>query len=155
FARLPSSERAPCDLRGVVEQARELVRARAREQGVELVVRFPPGPVVATVDRVQLGTVLVNLFLNALDAMPTGGRPEATLAAPSEDGAIRLTVADTGAGIPPEMLDKLFRPFVTSKPHGTGLGLSISARILEEHGGSLTAANRPEGGACFTVTLPE
>jgi two-component system, NtrC family, sensor histidine kinase HydH len=164
FARLPPSpsaggpgaggERAPCDLRNVIEQACQLVRARAREQDIELVVRAPAEPVLVTVDRAQFGTVLVNLFLNALDAMPAGGRLEATLAAPADDGAIRLTVADTGAGIPPEMLGKLFRPFVTSKPHGTGLGLSISARVLEEHGGSITAANRPEGGACFTVTLP-
>src|SRR5262245_8768866 len=154
FARLPSSERAPCDLRGIIEQARELVRARARQQGVELMVNVPAGPVVAAVDRVQFGTVLVNLFLNALDAMPDGGRLEVTLAALSSDGPIRLTVTDTGAGIPPELLDKLFLPFVTSKPQGTGLGLSISARILEEHGGSITAANRPRG-ACFTVTLPE
>src|SRR5947209_746240 len=154
FARLPSSERAPCDLRGVLEQARELVRVRAREQSVELLASAPPEPVLAVVDRMQLGIVLVNLFLNALDAMPNGGRLEATLAEPGEDGTIRLTVADSGAGIPPEMLDKLFRPFVTTKPHGTGLGLSISARILEEHGGSITAANRPGGGACFTVTLP-
>jgi signal transduction histidine kinase len=153
FARLPSSERAPCDLRGVLEQALELVRARAREQGVELIPNSPSEPVLAAVDRVQVGTVLVNLFLNALDAMPSGGRLEATLAAPAER-MIRLTVADTGAGIPAEMLDKLFLPFVTSKPHGTGLGLSISARILEEHGGSITAANPPGGGACFTVTLP-
>src|SRR5262249_8986723 len=121
FARLPSSERAPCDLRGVLEQARELVRVRAREQGVELVASVPPEPVIAAIDRVQLGTVLVNLFLNALDAMPSGGRLEATLTVPAE-GLIRLTVADTGAGILPEMLDKLFRPFVTTKPHGTGLG---------------------------------
>src|SRR5204863_3461921 len=92
--------------------------------------------------------------LNALDAMPNGGRLEAALTEPAENGTIRLTVTDSGAGIPPEMLDKLFHPFVTTKPHSTGLGLSISARILQEHGGSITAANRPGGGACFTVTLP-
>src|SRR5262249_13536243 len=164
FARLPPSpsgdrpvaggERAPCDLSNVIEQACQLVRARAREQGVELVVRAPADPVLVTIDRVQFGTVLVNLFLNALDAMPGGGCLETTLAVLSDSGVVRLTVTDTGTGIPPEMLDKLFRPFVTSKPHGTGLGLSISARILEEHGGSITAENRPEGGPCFTISLP-
>jgi two-component system sensor histidine kinase HydH len=65
-----------------------------------------------------------------------------------------LTVADTGAGIAPELAGRLFTPFVSTKPTGTGLGLSISRRIVEEHGGQLTADNRAEGGARFTIKLP-
>ncbi len=106
----------------------------------------------AEVDRGQWHTVLVNLFFNALDAMPRGGRLEVALEA-AADG-VRLRVSDTGAGIPPEMQGRLFTPFASSKPTGTGLGLSISRRIVEEHGGRLVAENRPGGGACFTITLP-
>ncbi len=95
----------------------------------------------------------MNLFLNALDAMPLGGRLEVILEALPDVG-VRLTVADTGTGISPQVAARLFTPFTTTKPTGTGLGLTISGRIIEEHGGSIRAGNRPEGGASFVITLP-
>ena len=153
FARLPAPKRGQCDLREAVAQARDLVRARAEQQRVEVVVHVPDHPVVGYVDRGQFGTVLVNLFLNALDAMPNGGRLEVELTA-AENGGARLSVRDTGPGISPEMAGRLFTPFATTKPTGTGLGLSLSSRILKEHGGDIAAGNRPEGGASFVVTLP-
>src|SRR5262249_6396713 len=97
FARLPAPQRGPGDLREAVGQARDLVRARAEQQGVEVVVHAPDKPVIASVDRGQYGTVLVNLFLNALDAMPKGGRLEVALEETAGGGA-RLTVQDTGPG---------------------------------------------------------
>ncbi len=152
FARLPAPQRAACDLRDVVAQAVELVQVRARQQRVEIELNTPKTPMIAEVDAGQLRTVLVNLFLNALDAMPAGGRLLVTLAADREQ--VRVEVADSGSGIAPEMAARLFTPFATTKATGTGLGLSISRRIVEEHGGKLTAANRSAGGACFTLTLP-
>jgi signal transduction histidine kinase len=153
FARLPAPRRERCDLRDAVTRARDLIRARAEQQRVEVVVYVPDRPVPGFVDRGQLGTVLVNLFLNALDAMPKGGRLEVELRA-AEDGGARLEVRDTGSGISPEVAGRLFTPFATTKPTGTGLGLSLSRRILKEHGGDIAAGNRPEGGAAFVVTLP-
>jgi two-component system, NtrC family, sensor histidine kinase HydH len=153
FARLPTPRRADCDLREVVAQAVDLVRARAAQQNVAVTVRSPEAPVPGCVDQDQLRTVLVNLCLNALDAMPQGGRLEVRLEAPAGQET-RLAVLDSGAGIPAEMTGRLFTPFASTKPTGTGLGLSISRRIVEEHGGRLTADNRPEGGACFTIRLP-
>jgi signal transduction histidine kinase len=153
FARLPAPEKASIDLREIVHQARDLVRVRAERQRVEVRVLTPDSPVVASVDRGQLSTVLVNLFLNALDAMPGGGRLDVRLEALASAG-IRLFVNDTGDGIPPAIAARLFTPFATTKPTGTGLGLSLSKRILEEHDGSIEAANRPEGGASFLLTLP-
>jgi signal transduction histidine kinase len=153
FARLPPPQRAPCDLREVLAQAAGLTRARAEQQAVAVAVQVPPVAVVAAVDAGQLRTVLVNLFLNALDAMPHGGRLDVVLE-PPDQGAVRLTVRDTGGGIPAHMAGRLFTPFATTKPTGTGLGLSLSKRILEEHGGSIGAANHPNGGACFTLSLP-
>jgi signal transduction histidine kinase len=136
-----------------VGEAADLVRVRSRAQKVELAVRCPDAAVPGEVDAEQVRTVLVNLFLNALDAMPQGGRLEVRLeTTPAEE--VRLCVADTGSGIAPEMVERLFTPFSTTKATGTGLGLSISRRIVEEHGGRLDAANRREGGACFTITLP-
>jgi len=92
-------------------------------------------------------------LINALDAMPGGGRLDFDLDVSSATGFC-LTVADTGGGIAPEMAERLFTPFASTKPTGTGLGLSLSRRIIEEHVGNLTARNRPEGGACFTIRLP-
>jgi signal transduction histidine kinase len=153
FARVPSPQRERCDLLEVVAQARDLVRGRAQQQQVEIRVEDPGRPVPGFVDRGQLSTVLVNLLLNALDAMPQGGRLDVEVSDGSPSG-VRLRVKDTGGGIPPEVAGRLFTPFATSKPTGTGLGLSIARRILEEHGGRITAENRPGGGACFTITLP-
>jgi two-component system sensor histidine kinase HydH len=152
FARPPRLQRAPCDLRAVVAQSVDLVRARANQQGVTLDVRSPDGALMADVDGGQITTVLVNLFLNALDAMPRGGRLEVRAEA-SGDAAV-IQVADTGPGLAAAVVPHLFTPFVSTKPTGTGLGLSISRRVLEEHGGTIRAGNRPEGGAVFTVTLP-
>lgn len=153
FARLPAPQRTACDLRDVITQAVELVQARARQQKIEIAIHSQPTAMHADVDRGQIQTVLVNLLLNALDAMPVGGRAEISLEGSSRTG-IRLIVADTGSGIPPEVLQRLFTPFTTTKPTGTGLGLSISKRIVEEHGGQLSAVNRAEGGARFTLHLP-
>src|SRR5262249_8002505 len=129
------------------------VGPRARQQGVALDVRCPPGPVSSQADPGQLENVLVNLCINALDAMPGGGRLGVELTAPGGAG-VRLAVTDTGGGIPPEMDGRLFTPFASTKPTGTGLGLSISQRIVEEHGGRLRGGNCPERGACFVITLP-
>jgi signal transduction histidine kinase len=153
FARLPAPEVAPCALGRLVREAWDAVRTRADQQNVALELHAPAEPVIAAADAGQVTTVLVNLFVNALDAMPTGGRIEVAVR-PAGDGMVRLSVADTGPGIPSDILGRLFEPFLTTKPHGTGLGLSLSRRILEEHGGRLDGANRPTGGACFTLTLP-
>jgi signal transduction histidine kinase len=153
FARLPAPQTARCDLRDLVHQAWEVVQIRARQQQVEPTFQLPPDPVTVTVDSGQFTTVLVNLFLNALDAVGSAGRLEVHLT-PSDQGTIRLRVCDSGPGISTEIQGRLFQPFASNKAHGTGLGLFISGRILEEHGGAISASNRPEGGACFTITLP-
>jgi signal transduction histidine kinase len=153
FARPSALQRAQCDLREVVTQGVELVRLRARQQKVEIKLACTDQPVPVHLDRVQFCTVLVNLLINALDAMPQGGRLAVSLRKSRETG-IELEVADTGPGISPEIAGRLFTPFSSTKPTGSGLGLSISRRVVEEHGGTVTAANRTEGGACFSIILP-
>jgi signal transduction histidine kinase len=152
FARLPALQRRPCDLREVIGRPIDLVRARARQQQVEIATALPEDPVRVDLDPGQFSTVLVNLFLNALDAMPRGGRLSINLDV--NDPNCRLRVCDTGSGIAADITDRLFTPFASTKPTGTGLGLNLSRRIVEEHEGRILAANRPEGGACFTITLP-
>ena len=152
LARLPTPQRADCDLRDPIAQAIDLFRVRAEQQNVQIVKYIPTAAVPAFVDCEQLRTVLVNLGLNSLDAMPRGGRLEISLMPTPESFILR--VCDTGPGISPEIAQRLFTPFTSTKRTGTGLGLSISRRIIQEHGGDLTAANRPEGGACFTIEIP-
>jgi signal transduction histidine kinase len=106
------------------------------------------------INRQELQQVLVNLIVNAIHAMPEGGR--LTLAtADAGEGTVEIRVADTGAGLPGDLVAELFRPFVTRKPDGTGLGLWISRSLVERYGGDIRAANRSDGvaGAVFTVSL--
>jgi signal transduction histidine kinase len=152
FARLPAPQRQVCDLRQAAAGSLDLVRPRAGRQGVEVEVSAPPDPLPVDVDAGQLHQVLVNLLINALDAMPRGGR--LTLALDATEEGCRLTVRDTGPGIAPTMAGRLFTPFASTKPTGTGLGLSLARRIVEEHGGRIRGANHPEGGAVFTIVLP-
>lgn len=152
FVRVPELKPRRADMRDLVRQALELVRARKRQLGVTCTLDLPPQPAWANVDPAQVKSVLVNLLLNALDAMPNGGRLRVALS--RSDGQLRLAVEDTGSGIPPELLDRLFTSFVSTKPTGTGLGLSTSRRLVEQHGGQLRAENRTEGGARFVMTLP-
>jgi signal transduction histidine kinase len=153
LARLPPPQRNSCDLREVIGQAADLVRGRAEQQHVELSLPAGAEPIPASVDRGQWHKVLVNLFINALDNMPHGGVLEVRLDVAAR-GETRVSVTDTGSGISPDILPRLFTPFATTKSTGTGLGLSICRRIVEEHGGRISASNRPEGGACFAITLP-
>ena len=138
----------------MIDRTLGLVRGRAAKQHVAVRFDHPPGGARYVGDGEQLQQVLVNLVLNALDAMPAGGTLEVQLRRP-HDGRVEVAVLDTGPGIPEGMSGKLFQPFVSSKETGLGLGLVTSRRIVEDHGGSITGGNRPDGrGAAFAVTLP-
>lgn len=153
FARPNKLECRLLDLTGLVEQTLALIGTRARKQQVSIRFQRPEQPVLAQVDGDHIKQLLINLGLNALDVMPQGGTLSVDLHAREHDH-IELRVLDSGPGIAPEMLPRLFRPFVSTKETGLGLGLVVSQRIAESHGGTLRAANRPEGGACFTLRLP-
>jgi signal transduction histidine kinase len=106
-------------------------------------------------DPGQIQRVMLNLVLNAIDATDDGGVVRVRDAGVSRDGSLRvIAVEDDGPGIPEDQLDRIFNPFFTTKDQGTGLGLAIAHRIVESHEGRLTACNRPEGGAVFTLALP-
>jgi two-component system sensor histidine kinase HydH len=130
-----------------------LVDGRARKQRVTLAFRPAASPAIVEADADQIQQLLVNLVLNALDAMPDGGRIEIRLSPPS-DGQAEVRVLDTGPGIPSELFPRLFDPFVSTKETGIGLGLAVSHRIAARHGGTLSAENQATGGACFLLRLP-
>jgi signal transduction histidine kinase len=153
FARPPQLERRPGSLATLAERMFTLVEGRARKQHVTLHFTPPPTPVIVEADADQMQQLLVNLALNALDAMPQGGSLDVSIGAPVH-GQVELRVCDTGPGIAPALLPRLFEPFVSSKETGLGLGLVVSRRIAESHGGNLWVINPPQGGACFVVRLP-
>jgi two-component system sensor histidine kinase HydH len=149
FARTPPAVRQRHDLRTIATEAVAVARGRAEAKPVTLRAVLPDDPVPADVDRDQLIALLTNLVYNAIDAAPPGGEVDVRVGA----GPV-VEVTDTGTGIDPKVADRLFQPFATTKATGTGLGLTIARRIARDHGGTLTADNRPGGGARFTLTLP-
>jgi signal transduction histidine kinase len=101
----------------------------------------------------MLRRAVLNLLLNALDALPAGG--ELMLTACQTKAGLEIEVADSGPGVPAPIVERLFEPFFTTKGSGTGLGLAIVERIAAAHGGRATVANCPEGGAAFTLIIPQ
>jgi len=153
FAKPLRIERQRTTIDGVVGGVIDLLRGRATKQKVAIVFEKPPHPVPLEADPQQLRQVFVNLGLNALDAMPGGG----TLTFCIDDrtaGQVFVEVCDTGPGIDPGMVPRLFEPFASTKDTGLGLGLVISRRIVENHQGTIGVAKAIQGGAAFTVKLP-
>jgi signal transduction histidine kinase len=135
----------------LVEEIIDSLAPQLEAQGIEAELDVPPHTVV-TADREMLRRAILNLVLNAIDAMPKGG--DLVVTSYERHGGLELEIADSGPGLPEAHLPRLFDPFFTTKPSGTGLGLSIVHRIVEAHGGRVTAVNCPEGGAAFTIELP-
>jgi signal transduction histidine kinase len=185
FARPPALVKTRVDASDVVCQAVDLIYPKAHLQEVELHVVLPSRRIFVEADSKQLRQVLLNILLNALDAVEAGGLIEIVLGEPaslggrpkpkvpagamlSEHDALRLasqrlerppqmfsiTILDSGAGLRPDILPRVFDPFVTTKDTGTGLGLPICQQIITAHGGSIRAANRVVRGACFEILLP-
>lgn len=142
------------DIRKLVEEAGALALVGSRERGVRTVFEFDPEAGLVFTDRVQIQQVLINLMRNAMEAMRDSETRELTVRTLREGDNVVIEVADTGTGISDEIAAQLFKPFVTTKPGGMGIGLSISKRIIEAHGGEISASRNAEGGATFRFTLP-
>ena len=159
FARRGRHDPAPVDLGAVVRESCEALAERFADAGVELRVDLgPDGGAWVPGNDTELGQVLANLMLNAVDAMTESGCEERrlSLAIRRLDDAIEAFVDDTGPGIPEQHLDRVFEPFFSTRKArgGTGLGLSISQEIVRRHGGELTASNLPSGGCRLALRLP-
>ena len=152
FARPRPPRAETVDAAAILRDAAGLFRAEAERRGVALEVRAGEVPPFAA-DPAEIHQVVLNLLSNALAFTPRGGRVVVEAAADGGDAVLR--VRDTGPGIPPDALPRLFEPFFTTRgSEGTGLGLAVSHGIARAHGGSLEAANAPGGGALFTLRLP-
>jgi len=148
---LDFSRSGPIDRRDV--DPATLLRAAADSVDAARITLSAEGaPARFPLDAERVRQALTNLLQNAVQASPAGAPAEASVAA--EGDILVFTVSDRGAGIPPADLERIFEPFFTTRPRGTGLGLAVAQRIVHLHGGSLTAANRPDGGASFRVAIP-
>jgi signal transduction histidine kinase len=181
FARPPRPQKQAVDVIHLVETTLEVVRLRAAQQDVQLHSPDTSGALSIEADESQLRQLLLNLLLNALDALPAGGNVWLHVSSdklspsrlPTDDTANKLLegtdgngrsehlryasirVADDGPGLAAEVVERVFEPFVSTKDTGIGLGLSICQQIVESHDGCITAGNRHNGGAEFTVYLPQ
>ncbi|MFN8178191.1 MAG: ATP-binding protein [bacterium] len=152
FARDEPLRRVETDLVRVVDRSLRLVEDGAAAAGVRLVRAGLTGSLSLAADPQRLTQVLLNLLLNAVQAMPRGGEVRVDVAQEGAFGVVR--VADSGSGFDERALRGAFQPFFTTKEKGSGLGLAMTKRIVEAHDGTIAVANRPEGGALVTVRLP-
>lgn len=143
-----------CTAESLIEEGIAPLRKRAERFGIQLIVNLPGNLPDISADRVQISTVLLNLIGNAIDALrkaESGERRIDVSAAQLDADTVRICVADSGAGIAPEIGERLFQPFATSKPEGMGLGLAISRTLVEAHGGTLDLADTRPTRFCFTL----
>jgi two-component system sensor kinase FixL len=154
FIQRHEPEREPLDINKVIDEATALAFIGLKERNIEVEhqrsTEIPP----VTIDKVQIQQVIVNLIRNGLDAMEGMKRRKLTLATMIDGEQVRISIADTGCGVSPEVSDRLFQPFVTTKSEGMGVGLSISRTIVEGHGGMLWFENNADAGTTFHLTLP-
>jgi two-component system, LuxR family, sensor kinase FixL len=154
FVSRGESERRVEGIAKLVEEASALALVGAKDRGIRVQFKFHPAVDLVLADRVQIQQVLLNLIRNSMDAMEDSPSRELTLSInPVDDRYIRISVADSGTGVAPEIIDQLFQPFVTTKREGMGVGLSISRTIVEAHGGKIWAEPGQNGGTIFHFTL--
>jgi signal transduction histidine kinase len=157
FLRLASPsalEVEPVRLEDVVSHVCKLLGPEAANHQIDLIAQVDPALPVLNADGVQLTQALLNLLINALQAVKEHGRVEVRVQQRPEERAVVLEVQDTGPGIPSEKLGSVFEPYFTTKEEGSGLGLWIAQQIALAHSGNLEAQNSPQGGAIFRLRLP-
>jgi two-component system sensor kinase FixL len=155
FVSKGETDKAPHNIRRLVEESAALALVGSREQGVRTMFELTSCPETVMVDRIQIQQVLINLMRNAVEAMRDCDKRELIIRTRAEaEDEVAVLIEDSGHGIPQEVAAQLFKPFVTTKPEGMGIGLSICKRIIEAHGGNLTVSRNEAGGATFCFTLP-
>jgi two-component system sensor histidine kinase HydH len=152
FVRLNELRLESTDLNAVVEELADFFEPQAASQGIVIRRHLADGLPPAELDVDLFKQALFNLIRNAELAMPTGG--ELILATRRDNDALLLEVTDTGCGISPELLTRVFDPFYSTRPGGTGLGLPTARRIVEAHGGTIRVTSEPGKGSVFTLRLP-
>ncbi len=153
FVKPPSMRLETLDLNDVLDRVLNLVKIEARDQGIEIIKRFDRIPPTLG-DMAQLQQAFLNLIINAIEAMPQGGRLTVTTWWDESRNLIKASISDTGVGMHPEEQDRVFEFYYTTKEDGTGMGLPIALKIIKDHGGDIDLESRIGLGTTFTVILP-
>lgn len=151
YTRLPKPEPIPLDLSAAVNEVLDFIEPESRRLGIEVERDLSSVPLVKA-DPSQVKQAVLNLILNAHEAMPKGGRMTVSVA--PEGRFVKVEVKDSGEGIPEEAIDRIFEPFFSTKKEGTGLGLSLVKRIMEEHGGQVRVRSRKGEGTAVSLLFP-
>jgi two-component system, NtrC family, sensor kinase len=156
FSRTTPMNLQPTNVNSVIDQALRLIQHQVELSAIHVEEHLDPDLPLIDCDGAQIEQVLLALLMNATDAMPQGGNVWITSTADADANQLRIVVRDDGAGIPPEILPRIFEPFLTTKEtgRGVGLGLAISHSILERHSGTIAVQSEVGKGTTFTVTLP-
>ena len=149
-----SAERQPVDVKGTIQEITALLGAEAARHAVTIRAESETDMPHIVADRVQLQQVLMNLMLNAIEAMKDAGGELTIRSGVNVEGDLSVSISDTGVGLPVEGADLIFDPFHTTKPQGTGMGLTITRSIIESYGGRVWATTNQGPGATFHFTLP-
>ena len=162
FAKPQKLNLTPCHVRDIINEIIPFLIKEIADKGIRFEEKYDPHLPRIRADKTQMHQVFLNLFLNAIQAMPEGGDLKigvSSFVSAGGDGPrqnfIKAIVSDTGKGIPPHMVDRIFDPFFTTKPKGIGLGLSIAYQIINKHGGTIKVESQWEKGTSFVITLPE
>jgi two-component system, NtrC family, nitrogen regulation sensor histidine kinase NtrY len=152
FARMPESNPTPTDLPALLEEVLQLYRGAHRE--VEMTLSCDPAITKVNLDGEQMKRALINLVENAIEAMDGTGRVHIVASLDARHQRVGIEVRDSGVGIPPQLRDKLFLPYFTTKKGGSGLGLAIVNRIVADHSGRISVRDNLPHGSIFTLELP-
>jgi two-component system sensor histidine kinase AtoS len=161
FAKPQKLNLVPCHFKEIINEIVPFLFKEIADNGIRFVETYHPQLPKIQVDKNQMHQVFLNLFLNAIQAMPNGGELKidvTPLRSTLLDGfknVIKIVISDTGRGIPPHLIQKIFDPFFTTKPKGVGLGLSIAYQIIKKHGGTIAVKSEWERGTSFVINLPE
>jgi PAS domain S-box-containing protein len=162
FAKPQQLNLVYCHIRDIINEIIPFLIKEIADKGIHFIENYHPQLPKIKVDKTQMHQVFLNLFLNAIQAMPNGGELKIEVAPiPSysvngfKQNFIKINISDTGKGIPPQIIHKIFDPFFTTKPRGIGLGLSITYQIVKKHGGTIKVESEWEKGTTFVINLPE
>jgi signal transduction histidine kinase len=152
FARTPRPDRRPCNLSEVMDSLGVLCSKEAARHGVHIEISCPADLPEPPLDAAQIQQALLNIVLNGIQAMPSGGCLDIEVRESGEE--VHIRIRDEGTGIPPENRSKIFDPFFTTKERGTGLGMAIAHKLIQGHGGDIRLIDQEGSGSTFLVVLP-
>jgi PAS domain S-box-containing protein len=161
FAKPQNLNLAHCHIRDIINEIIPFLIKEIADKGIRFIEAYHPQLPNIKVDKTQMHQVFLNLFLNAIQAMPNGGELKIEASPTTSDplkgfkqNYVRVVISDTGRGIPSQIVHKIFDPFFTTKPKGIGLGLSITYQIIKKHGGTIKVESEWEKGTSFVINLP-